>query len=178
MRWGKMMLAAAAVGCGVLAGSMLPTIASGLPISGQPGSADDPVVTKSYVDEQIRNALSGKPIGESSGPASGSVKASVPYTVVKLKAGHTLIGEEGTEFIVRSGEAYIYSSTENGIADVTDGVDLADGTLIPRNHLLLVPRAGRGVTVKPDYPNSVYVTVKGEFVELDAEGHPVSSSDE
>lgn len=196
MRWGKMALAAAAIGCGVWAGSMLPTIASSLPATGQPGSADDPLVTKSYVDEQIRNALSGKPVGESSGQAPASSaeiealkqriaqleaeagKASVPYTVVKLKAGHTLIGEEGTEFIVRTGEAYIHSSPENGIADVTEGIDLANGTLIPKNHLLLVPRSGRGVTVKPDYPNSVYVTVKGEFVELDAEGNPVASAQE
>lgn len=176
IRWGKMIAAAAAIGCGVVVGTMLTAMASGIPTAGQPGSAEDPVVTKSYVDEQIRNALNGDPVGQSQQPPSNQASgtASVPYAVVKLQAGHTLIGEMGTEFIVRTGQAYIHSSPENGIADVTDGVDLANDTLIPKNHLLMVPREGRGVKVKADYPNDVYVTIKGNYVEVDIEGNPVN----
>jgi hypothetical protein len=189
MRLGKMIVAAGAIGCGVWIGSMLTTFASGIPAAGQPGSTEDPVVTKSYVDEQIQNALSGGAVGQSGTAttidaltkrieelekkltASGS---GVSYTVVKLKAGHTLLGGTGTEFNVRTGRAYVHSNTENGIPDLTDGVDLKNDTLIPNNHLLQVPREGRGVKVKPDYPNDVYVTIKGVYVELDAEGHSVS----
>jgi len=187
MRWGKVIAAAAAIGCGVLVGSMINAMANGIPAAGQPGSAEDPVVTKSYVDEQIRNALNGEVVGQSSSSSielealkqriaeleAKASKASVPYTVVKLQAGHTLVGETGTEFIVRTGEAYVHSSPLNGIPDLTDGVDLANDTLIPKNHLLQVPREGRGVKVKPDYKNDVYVTVKGKYVELNAEGNPV-----
>ncbi|MCI3921364.1 hypothetical protein MO973_24665 [Paenibacillus sp. TRM 82003] len=187
MRWGKLTAAAVAICCGVWAGSMLTTLASGIPAAGQPGSTDDPIVTKSYVDEQIQVALSGGKVGgaglieelseriaqlEKQLAAGG---ANVPYTVVKLKAGHTLMGATGTEFNVRTGKAYIYSNTENGIPDLTDGVDLKNDTLIPNNHLLQVPREGRGVKVKPDYPNDVYVTVKGAFTELDAQGNAVAA---
>lgn len=173
---GKTIAAAAAISCGVWVGAMLPALASSIPAAGQPGSAEDPVVTKSYVDEQIRNALSGGVVGGSAegAPAQGAV-AKVPYAVVKLNAGHMLLGEPGTEFIVRNGQAYVHSTPENGIADVTDGVDLPLDALIPKNHLLMVPREGRGVKVKADYPNDVYVTVKGGYMEVDAQGNEVKN---
>ena len=192
MRWGKVTAAAAAIGCGVWVGSMLTTFASGIPAAGQPGSSEDPVVTKSYVDEQIQKALNGEAVGGADTTkatiealqrrvaeleeqlANGGASASVPYAIVRLKAGHMLIGETGTEFIVRTGHAYVHSSPENGIPDVTDGVDLKLDTLIPKNHLLMIPREGRGVKVKPDYPNDVYVTIKGEYTEIDAQGKTVS----
>jgi hypothetical protein len=189
MRLGKMIIAVSAVGCGVWIGSMLTTFASGIPAAGQPGSSEDPVVTKSYVDEQIQNALSGGTVGESGTSATidaltdriaalekalADKGSGVSYTVVRLKAGHTLLGGTGTEFNVRTGKAYVHSNTENGIPDLTDGVDLKNEALIPNNHLLQVPREGRGVKVKPDYPNDVYVTIKGLYVELDTEGNSVS----
>lgn len=183
MRWGKTMASVAAIGCGVWIGSMLTTFASGIPAAGQPGSTEDPIVTKSYVDEQIQVALSGGKVGGSNTSDALTARIAelekqlagggVPYTVVRLKAGHTLMGEMGTEFNVRTGRAYVHSNTENGIPDLTDGVDLKHGTLIPNNHLLQIPREGRGVTVQPDYPNDVYVTVKGAFTELDAQGNEV-----
>ena len=193
MRWGKMWIAAAAVGCGVWIGSVLTTGASGLPLSGNPGSAEDPLVTKSYVDEQIRRALSGGTVGGtgSGGASSAQVaalearisqlekelaeaKSAVSYNVVRLQAGHMLLGASGTEMVVRNGQAYIHSNPENGIPDLTDGVDLKADTLVPNNHLLLIPREGRGIKVMPDYKYSVYVTVKGEYVEIDAEGNMVT----
>lgn len=192
MRWGKVAAAVAAIGCGVWVGSMLTTFASGIPATGQPGSSEDPVVTKSYVDEQIQRALNGEAVGGSSTTnatieelkrriaeleeqlANGGASASVPYAVVRLKAGHMLLGDTGTEFIVRTGQAYVHSTPENGVPDVTDGVDLKLDTLIPKNHLLMIPREGRGVKVKADYPNDVYVTIKGNYVEIDAKGNEVS----
>jgi len=194
MRWGKLGAAAAVVGAIIVIGSIFLSIERILPESGRPGSADDPIVTKSYVDEQIRRALSGETVGESGSGMSAlnariaelearinelekqleKAKAEVPYTVIRLKAGHMLLGEMGTEIVVRTGRAYVHSNPENGIPDLTDGVDLKADTLVPNNHLLMVPREGRGIKVMPDYPNDVYVTVKGEFVEIDAEGNVVS----
>jgi len=188
MKWGKAAAAVAAIGCGVWIGSMISAMASTVPTAGQPGSANDPVVTKSYVDEQIQRALSGQAVGSSDetireleariaaleAQLSEAGAASVPYAVVRLKPGHMLLGATGTEFIVRNGQAYVHSTPENGIPDVTDGVDLKLDTLIPKNHLLMVPREGRGVKVKADYPNDVYVTVKGAYVEIDAQGNEVT----
>ncbi len=50
------MLAIATIGIGVWVGGSFTTISSA---SSQLGSADDPVVTKSYVDQQIQKALGG-----------------------------------------------------------------------------------------------------------------------
>lgn len=172
MRYGKLVAAAAAIGCGVWIGSMLTALANSIPPAGQPGSAEDPVVTKSYVDEQIQRALSGKTVGE---PNDSDDAGAIVYEVVLLQAGHMLLGGMGTEFIVRTGRAYVHSTSENGIPDLTDGVDLKNNELIPNNHLLMVPREGRGVKVQPDYPNDVYITVKGAFLEVDAEGNAVKA---
>jgi len=189
MHWGKTIAAVAATVCGVWVGSMLTTFANGIPAAGQPGSSEDPVVTKSYVDEQIQRALNGDNVGSTVSTAdllrrieeleeqAASSSSGVPYTVVRLKAGHMLLGAMGTEFVVRTGQAYVHSTQSNGIADVTDGVDLTADTLIPKNHLLMVPREGRGVKVKPDYPNDVYVTIKGAYIEVDTEGNAVSDEE-
>ncbi|WP_199616782.1 hypothetical protein [Paenibacillus alkalitolerans] len=178
MRWGKTAAAAAAIGCGVLIGSMLTTFANSIPPAGQPGSSEDPVVTKSYVDEQIQRALSGKPVGQpSEGGGAGSDSAgSVPFTVVVLKPGQTLLGGMGTEFIVRTGKATIVSNTENGIPDLTQGADLKNGTQAPNNHLLMIPREGRGLKVDAGAKGDVYVTVKGSYLHIGADGNQLPAT--
>ena len=95
-----------------------------------PGTESDPLVSKSYVDAQIAAVKS----------SNGS------YAVVRMEAGQKIVGQEGTEIIVRSGEATVFDNGENGISDLTAGTDLRTGQAAPLNHLLLVPRAdGRGV---------------------------------
>ncbi|WP_274362492.1 hypothetical protein [Paenibacillus thermotolerans] len=194
MKWGKAAAAIAAVSCGVLAGSMLTSFANSIPSAGQPGSAEDPVVTKSYVDEQIQKALTGQASGQASTmeqtintlktqvaaleAALKQVKeskpsSSVPFTVVTLKPGQTLLGGMGTEFIVRAGKANIHSGTENGIPDLTDGVDLKNGAQAPKDHLLLIPREGRGLKVDPAMKSDAVITVKGSYIQLDADGNAV-----
>ena len=114
----------------------------------EPGSADDPLVTKSYVDSVISNG-------------GGSSE----YVVKTYPAGTTILGHQNCEIILRSGAATINSykaadGTENGVQDVTDGVDLTDGKKCPLNHLLIVPRTDtRGITTTTD----VYVMIKGGY---------------
>ncbi len=101
-----------------------------------PGSSDDPVVSKSYVD-------------------SMSV-----FTPVEVKAGKSVVGGEGCEMILRSGEASAIGNGQNGVSDVTEGKDLLDGYWVFQNHLLLVPRAdGRGIRANTD----IWVMVKGVY---------------
>ncbi len=102
----------------------------------QPGSESDPVVTKSYVD------------------------ARTAFTPISLKAGQKLIGQEGCEIILRSGEATAIDNGANGISDLTAGVDLTMGMAAGLNHQLLVPRTdGRGIAAKTD----IWVMVKGMY---------------
>lgn len=101
-----------------------------------PGSETDPVVTKSYVDSKVS------------------------YTPVKLESGQKLIGDEGTEVILRSGEATAIDNGSNGISDITGGKDLMTGNAVAANHLLLIPRKdGRGIVVSTE----AWVMIRGNY---------------
>jgi hypothetical protein len=140
------------------AGSVLPTFADTIPIGDRPGSTADPLVTKSYVDDAI-----SKSVGASTGVAGSVTK------VLRLRAGDRVIADGGTQIIVRTGRAVVVSDGANGVADVTDGVDLKAGVVVPLNHLLIMPRAGRGVGVEVGYRQDVYVTVVGVHEVVKAE---------
>lgn len=130
--------------------------------SNQAGSASDPVVTKSYVDKKISDALGKGSSGELSEyqmafiiseikeslademNSKGAVGAS--YIPVNVEAGFILIGEEGTEIILRSGQAEGYTEGAEGIVNATTGEEIGNHTKISKNNLLIIPRSdGRGV---------------------------------
>ena len=138
-----------AVGAGSFGATSLLTRAEG---NNTPGSIDDPVVTKSYVDQAI--AAGGGAPGQSSGAA---------LEIVTVKAGSILIAsEEGTEFIVRAGKALAYSEDKDGISDLTAGADMTNGKNIANNHLLIAPRVGRGIAPDPKIEgNQIIVMVRG-----------------
>jgi len=105
-------------------------MAAGEPL---PGSEQDPLVSKSYVDSKIEALLS-------------QLSTGAQMEVVELPAGQKLIARAGTELIVRSGSAVVIDSELGGLCDVTAGKDLRKGENAPANHLLLVPRDdGRGI---------------------------------
>ncbi|MCR4428866.1 MAG: hypothetical protein NUV68_05970 [Caldiserica bacterium] len=98
--------------------------------SDTPGSREDPLITKSYIDQFL-----------------------IP-TVLELKAGQSIIGEAGTEFVVRVGSTYCLAdpaTTKGGIADLTGGVDIKHMEPVPLNHHLVIPRSdGRGLFAQTD----------------------------
>ncbi|WP_052019937.1 hypothetical protein [Paenibacillus sp. JCM 10914] len=147
---------------GTILGSTLNTPADGASTS--PGTTDDPVVTKSYVDQQIQQALNGSG-GGSTNPTTPSQPSQGAEEVknVALSPGKILIANPGTEFIVRSGNAVIYTEDKNGVADLTDGKDLLNGQAAPKNHLLSFPREGRGIQVKEGQQNGLIVMVRGGY---------------
>lgn len=168
------------IGSGVWVGSFLNQEAEGAGLTYQPGSADDPVVTKSYVDQQIQQALKGNgssssstsaqtPANSSSGNNSGlganasSNTSSTDVQIVDVKPGKKLIAEAGAEFIVRAGKAVVYSEDQNGVADLTDGKDITNGGQVLNNHLLSFPRAGRGIQVKDGETHPLTVMVRGGY---------------
>jgi len=90
--------------------------------AGEPGSASDPMVTKSFLEE------------------------SYSWKVITLRPGEKFAMELGTEIILRSGKGIVIGTKRGGLSDLTLGSDLPDQTLIPANHYLLSPAAdGRGV---------------------------------
>jgi hypothetical protein len=117
-----------------------------------PGSTEDPLVTKSYVDEQIRQL-----IGTGTGGGGGVVE----LVVEELKVGQILIAGAGTEFILRGGKATAYGDGANGIPNLTSGADIKIGNSIPLNHLLLFPRDDeRGIKITA---GPAFVMIRGPY---------------
>ena len=146
-----------------------------------PGTIEDPVVTKSYVDEQIAK-LTGGTTGSGSGSntgtgsnetgsnagtggsgTGGTSAGMAPLEVVELPMGQTLMAAAGTEVVVRVGMAIAYSSDTNGISDVTAGVDIKSGSEVPTNHLIWFPRDGRGIKGNPDEIVPLTLIVRGSY---------------
>lgn len=126
--------------------------ADGVGAPGVPGSSDDPVVTKSYVDQKIQQAL---------GAGAGGSK----LVVAELKPGKTIYGFEGTEFIVRTGKVVSVPGVNgDGLTDITAGADLKAGVSVAPNHLLLIARSdSRGLRLEPGYKGTAHIMVRGKF---------------
>ncbi|WP_243152918.1 hypothetical protein [Sporotomaculum syntrophicum] len=106
--------------------------------SADPGSINDPLVTKSFVVKYVQDYIGGQ--------ASQGGSGSLAWTVVNLEAGQEFIGKAGTEIIVRSGSAVVVDPSSGGIPDLTDGKNVMAGQVVDNNHLLSVPRSdGRGI---------------------------------
>ena len=141
-------------------------------VNAQPGTAEDPLVSRSYVDTRIAEleaqivlltALIGEGIDLPAAPAPEvhhtPTVARELFTVVRAEPGTTLIGGASTEIILRSGEATVVAGV-NGLANVTTGVDVMDGQAVSLNHLLIVPQAdGRGLR----FHTVAHLMVKGDY---------------
>lgn len=188
-KYATWLMATATIGIGIWVGSSFVTISSA---SSQLGSADDPVVTKSYVDQQIQKALGGSssssagntnnsnsgtknntpttpvtpPVSAAPTPTttpSATSSPTITAKVVEIRPGKKLIAAAGTEVIIRTGKAVVYSSEKNGILDLTAGSEMGGSQAIPNNHLLLFPRDGRGVEVALTQGYNATVLVIGDY---------------
>ncbi|MFD0680749.1 MULTISPECIES: hypothetical protein [unclassified Paenibacillus] len=168
----------------------------------QAGTIDDPVITKSYFEQNISlkvaeemnkqtitedkvKQIIAAELGNNKGGSSGSTNPQPPpaaitdsgstsLSVLKLEPGQTLYGTTGTEMIVRSGKVTIISSDENGVPDVTSGKDILAGSTVELNHLLIIPREGRGIKSDPKLKQDIYVMVRGSFLQVNADGSKVT----
>ncbi|MBR5155867.1 MAG: hypothetical protein IKW62_05255 [Clostridia bacterium] len=127
----------------------------------EPGGTDDPLISKSYIENvlmpQIKEYVETKISQVNSG---GGTQTASSFKVVNMTSGQKLICDAGAELILRMGSADIIATEKGGLADTTAGFDLANGTQMPSNHLLIVPVAdGRGMVAK----NDVIVMVKGGY---------------
>ncbi len=114
----------------VFAGSVLS------PISSQPGTQDDPIITRSYGEKFYG------------------------WRVEQLIAGNYILMKAGCEAVLRSGKAVV---SVNDIVSLTRGGSFSPGQSVPANHLLLSPKGdGRGIKIQ----SASYVLVRGDcFVE-------------
>jgi hypothetical protein len=183
--------------------------ADGTTMDNQPGTINDPVITKSYLEQNIKlkisEELTKQTITEEKvkqiiaseleafkqspeAPVANNPPASVPapiieapsqgiqtvappsLTVIKLEPGQVLYGGAGAEIIVRTGKVAVISSDENGIPDVTSGKDIAAGATVELNHLLVLPREGRGIKSDAKVKQDIYVMIRGNYLITNPDG--------
>jgi len=151
----------------VLAGSGL--------LSANPGGAEDPLVSRSYVDMRINEVMQ---LINAQGGTGGQVNTevivneiladiagffgteSMSFTPVHVNAGQVILGGEGVEIIRRSGAATAHVPGQDGIVNVSAGLDLDHGHPIPANHLVIIPREdGRGIRATQDS----WFIIRGDF---------------
>ena len=127
---------------------------------GAAGTQDDPLVSKSYVDDTINQVL--EIVNGGSVSADGSIApAGTSYQPVYVSVGQIIIGGEGTELILRSGKGNIYIEGVDGLVDSTTGKNLTTGDVATTNHMMIVPRDdGRGVKVT----EAAWFLVKGDYM--------------
>ncbi len=143
-------------------GSVTVLTAGTIIASGAGGTADDPVVTKGYIEQvvipQVENYVNAKVADSAAG--NGSAAVSTSFSVVNMSKGQKILAAAGTEIILRMGSATIIATEKGGLADTTSGVDLSNGSAMPSNHLLIVPVAdGRGIEANSE----VIVMIKGGY---------------
>lgn len=132
----------------------------------EPGTDSDPLVSKSYIENNVLPQL--KQYVESRiaeiGSGGTSSESGAKFTVVEVQSGSRIICAAGTEIVLRMGSAQIIATEKGGLADTTAGYDLGDGTPMPSNHMLIVPVGdGRGIKAETD----VIVLIKGGYTVSD-----------
>lgn len=106
----------------------------------QPGTQEDPLITKSYVESVLYPQMK--------------------FKVVEVPQGKSVICSAGTEMILRMGTCSVIGTQKGGVSDVTMGYDLSNGTNVQGNHLLIVPLDdGRGVRTS----TNCLIMIKGSY---------------
>jgi hypothetical protein len=136
------------------------------------GTEADPLVTLSYLNDVVLKQLKQDTETEltaklseleaqlaSEYSSSASADASDGYTVVTLNKGETLIGNVGTEIILRIGSVNCVASSSPGLIDATDGGTIDNGANLGKNHLYIVTIDGRGVKAE----DRATLVVKGAY---------------
>lgn len=113
-------------GAAVLTGAVL--FCSGMTVgaaTNEPGSAGDPLITRSYLEQQLEQMGSG-------------------YECITVKKGETVSLAQGSQVILYSGTA----SITGNLIDVTAGSLSSAGKKAEKYHSYLVPADGSGFTAE------------------------------
>ncbi|MBE6622052.1 MAG: hypothetical protein E7630_03765 [Ruminococcaceae bacterium] len=134
-------------------------------------SQDDPLVSLSYVNDvlgpEIMAQVLSKIETEYVKISDIGMASAGSYTYVTLKKGQTLMAKACCEVVLLEGTATtVVTSSANvaagvGISDLTAGTVNVNGSLLPANHYMVIPKAdGRGLVVSSD---TAIILVRGEY---------------
>lgn len=110
----------------------------------EPGSVNDPLITKSYLDSYMANYSGGE--------------ATAGYTKVTLSKGNTIIGKTGTEIVLYQGSANAYAKSSE-LVNISLGEAVADGLTLGKYCVYLCPDSDAGLKATSD----VVLFIKGEY---------------
>lgn len=152
-RWGLHLIGLLAVSCVAM---------SGVSLAVEPGSATDPLITLSYLNEtfmgQIMDRVDQKIAQRNSG--LGQSGAGMEFSVVTLSKGQVLTGDIGCEVMLRVGSATCVAASTPGLVDETSGSTLSGGGGLAANHLYMMTVENRGVKAGAD---TVKLLVRGTY---------------
>ena len=154
---------------GLLASLLMMT---GIAFASNYGTSSDPLVTLSYITSVFQPALLQEIDAriaaaktelanqlEQDAANLGLSGGTAEFEVVSLSEGQRLIGEVGTEIMLRIGSAACVASSAPGLIDTTGGTTLSGGSSLQQNHLYMVTVEERGLRATSD----VKVIVRGAY---------------
>lgn len=117
------------MGVAVLAAAVLfgfgMKVGSAAAATNEPGSAGDPLITRSYLEAELESIGNG-------------------YECITLKKGESLSLTQGSQMILYTGTAIVSGS----LIDVTDGTLASAGSRAQKYHSYLTPADGSGFTAE------------------------------
>ncbi|NLB30002.1 MAG: hypothetical protein GX823_07310 [Clostridiales bacterium] len=144
----------------------------GMLAAGTAGSADDPLITLSYLNEKFKvelikdidvlikargDEISAKVDAAISDSPGGNAASADVFKVVTLRSGQTLTLNEGSELLVREGTALVSGAA---IANTTTGGMTAAGAAALVNNMYLATASNSGVYANTE---SVKILVRGGY---------------
>ena len=102
--------------------------------SGTPGSVNDPLITKSYLESRLADG--------------GAASSSAGYKKVSVKKGATLSCNYGAVIVLYKGSAKV--SDSGSLINITGGTVFNKGDTIAKYESYLVPENGCGVKADSD----------------------------
>lgn len=155
---------------GFLRGTVLAGVCAALAVTAvvaaEPGTAKDPLVTLSYLNDTFLNDVMqrvDKKIDARNQKLAGQGMAgsdAANFAVVELSKGQTLNGGVGCEVMLRIGSAVCTAPSAPGLIDETVGSTLNNGKALVQNHLYMLTVEGRGVKATA---NTVKLLVRGSY---------------
>ncbi len=122
------------------------------------GTKDDPLITKSYLDEVLTPELMAE-FNAQLDAAQGS-SGDGTFTVVTLSRGQKITCQVGCEIMLRIGSASASGPDSPVLVDTTSGTTLENGGALVKNHLYMATIVNNGLTASAD---GTKVLISGEY---------------
>ncbi len=143
------------------------------------GTESDPLVTLSYINNvftkyvtdlftqelekraaELETGINDKITAiETAYGSMGQLAERSTYSVVSLTNGQTLVGQRGTEIMLRVGSAYVVAPASPGLIDTSTAAILENGKYLVKNHMYMVTINDRAIKASGD----VMVVVRGDY---------------